>query len=192
MIRIDSKEFEKAKKELEGISEKAIPAINILTAKVINNAAREAKKTVIKRIAEEYYIDKKPLKEAVSISTAKPGNLKAEVRNNRKRNKDRFTLGRFRVETPSSGPIKVAQSRSGGLIELKRAFVSEKRNQPGNVQVFRRSGPNRYPMDVERSYSVGGMIEAENLEDGIEDVAQDYIDEKLPEMVDEYFEKDGK
>ena len=192
MIRVDTKEFEKAKKELEGMQDTIGPAINVVTAKVINNAAREAKKAVIKRITEEYYIDKKPLKEAVSISTAKPGNLKAEVTNNRKRNKDRFTLGRFRVEIPSSGPIKVAQSRSGGLIELKRAFISEKRNQPGNVQVFRRSGPNRYPMDVERSYSIGGMIEAENLEDGIEDVAQDYIDEKLPEMVDEYFEKDGK
>ena len=62
MIRIDTKEFEKAKKELEGIQDTIGPAINVVTARLINNAAREAKKEVIKRITEQYYLDKKPLK----------------------------------------------------------------------------------------------------------------------------------
>lgn len=192
MIFVDQKEFEKAKKELEGVSEQAGSALSVVTARLVNEAAKEAKREVVKKITEEYFIDKKPIKESLTITSAKPGNIEAKLENNRKRNKDRFTLARFKVEVPSNGPIKVAQSRSGGLKELKRAFLGEKRNQPGNMQVFRRSGPNRYPMDVERSYSVGGMIGASNLDKYIEETAQEYVDERFPQMVDEYFEKAGK
>ena len=189
MITIDHEEFEKARKELEGISEKAIPALNVVTAKVINDSTRAARKEAVEQITDNYYIDRKPIREAFEIVKAKPNDLEAQIRNTRRRNKDRFTLARFKVETPASGPIKVAQSKSGGLQELKRAFLGERRNQAGNVQVFRRSGPNRYPMEVERSYSVGGMIGASNLGRYIEETAQEYVEEKFPEAVDKYFEK---
>jgi hypothetical protein len=192
MITINHEEFEKARKELEGISEKAESALSIVTARLINNAAKEAKKEAVGKITEEYYIDKKPVREAVTITSAKPNKLEAEVKNARKKNKDRFTLARFKVEVPEHGPIKVAQSKSGGLKELKRAFLTDRKNQPGNTQVFRRMGARRNPIDVERSYSIGGMIGAASLGEGIEETAQNYVDEKFPDMVDEYFKKRGE
>lgn len=189
MITIDQEEFEKAKKELEGIMEKAIPALNVVTAKVINDSTKAARKEAVDQITDNYYIDKDPIRQAFEITKANPSSLEAQVRNTRRRNKDRFTLARFKVEVPSSGPIKVAQSKSGGLQEIKRAFLGEKRGQYGNQQVFRRSGPNRYPLTVERSYSVGGMIGASNLGKYIEETAEEYIEENFPKAVDEYFEK---
>lgn len=191
MITINREEFVEAIKELKGIYEKGIPAVAVIASDVINKAATRARNEAIKQLAENYYIDKKPLREALTLTKSKPQTLEASISNNRKRNKDRFTLGRFKVEVPTSGPIKVAQSRSGGLQELKRAFLGEKRGQFGNTQVFRRVGPGRYPLNVERSYSIGGMIDAKNLDKYIEETAQEYVDINFPKKINEFWDKEG-
>ncbi len=200
MIKVDSDAFNRAIKELEGIFENSIPAINVITSKTINNASKRAKKETVQQLLDDYYIDKKPLDQSISITKSTPNSLEAKVFNNRRQHKDRFTLSRFKVEESSSGPLKVAQSRSGGLIELKRAFLASPKNQPGNIQVFRREEGKRakgvrgdsHLIQVQRSYSVGGMIGASSLERYVNETIQEYVDELFPKEIDNYFNKVSK
>ena len=186
MITVDIKELEKARKELEGINN----GLEIVVARAVKTAAREAKKAAVNRVAEEFFIDKKPVSDSINIKNPTVENPVAEISNNRK--KDTFTLKRFKVEVPLSGPIKVAQSRSGGLKELKRGFLTAPKNQPGNIQVFRREGKKRYPIEVQRGYSTGGMLNAENISDYVEEVAQEKIYGQIDKEVSKFFNKKGE
>ncbi len=47
MITIDPEELEKVQKELEGISERGVPALNVVTAKLINSSAKAARREAI-------------------------------------------------------------------------------------------------------------------------------------------------
>ena len=183
MIEIDSELLEKVTKELEGITN----GIESVVSGAANRAALEAKKDVVNRIIDEFYIDKKPINASITIKRANKSNTVAQVKNNRKQ--DTFTLKRFKVDIPSNGPIKVAQSRSGGIKELKRAFVNAPKNQPGNLQVFRRDGKKRNPISLHRGYSTGVMLETNNVIDFIEDLIQERLENNLEKEVDKLFEK---
>ncbi len=197
MITIDQEVFEEAKKELEGIYHDAIPALNVVTANFINSCISKVKKATVDEIIDRYYINKKPVRDAIKVDKATPNYLEARVLNNRKQNKDRFTLARFKVVVPETGPIKVAQSKSGGLNELKRAWLMDGRSvgktgktiQVGNTQVFRRKGKSREPFNLERSYSIGGMVGAANLEGFIEERAEDYINDGFEDEINKYLDK---
>jgi len=183
MIEIDSELLEKVTKELEGITN----GIESVVSGAANRAALEAKKDVVNRIIDEFYIEKKPINASITIKRANKSNTVAQVKNNRKQ--DTFTLKRFKVDIPSNGPIKVAQSRSGGIKELKRGFVNAPKNQPGNLQVFRRDGKKRNPISLQRGYSTGGMLETNNVIDFIEDLIQEKLENNLEKEVDKFFEK---
>lgn len=183
MIEIDSELLEKVTKELEGITN----GIESVVSGAANRAALEAKKDVVNRIIDEFYIEKKPINASITIKRANKSNTVAQVKNNRKQ--DTFTLKRFKVDIPSNGPIKVAQSRSGGIKELKRGFVNAPKNQPGNLQVFRRDGKKRNPISLQRGYSTGGMLETNNVIDFIEDLIQERLENNLEKEVDKFFEK---
>ena len=183
MIEIDSELLDRVTKELEGITN----GIESVVSGAANRAALEAKKDVVNRIIDEFYIEKKPINASITIKRANKSNTVAQVKNNRKQ--DTFTLKRFKVDIPSNGPIKVAQSRSGGIKELKRAFVNAPKNQPGNLQVFRRDGKKRNPISLQRGYSTGGMLETNNVIDFIEDLIQERLENNLEKEVDKFFEK---
>ena len=185
MITVDFNELERARKELEGIDD----GLETVVSRAVINAARGAKKAAVERITEEFYIDKKPVNDSIKISSSKE-ELAAEISNNRK--KDMFTLKRFKVTEPSTGPIKVAQSRSGGLKELKRGFLASPKNQPGNIQVFRRYGKNRYPIQVQRGYSTGGMLGIDDISTYVEDIAQEKLHGKVDSEVNKFFERKEK
>jgi len=183
MIEIDSKLMDKIQKELEGITD----GIESVVSGAANKAALEAKRDIVSRIIDEFYIDKKPVNASITIKKANKNNTVAQVKNNRKA--DTFTLKRFRVDIPSNGPIKVAQSRSGGIKELKRGFVNAPKNQPGNLQVFRRDGKKRNPIELQRGHSTGGMLETNNVIKFIEDLIQEKLEKNLGTQVEKFFEK---
>jgi len=183
MIEIDSKLMDKIQKELEGITD----GIESVVSGAANKAALEAKKDIVSRIIDEFYIDKQPINASITIKRANKSNTVAQVKNNRK--KDSFTLKRFKVDIPSNGPIKVAQSRSGGIKELKRGFVMSPKNQPGNVQVFRRDKEDRKQIEIQRGYSTGGMLETNNVIEFIEDLIKEKLEKNLGTQVDKFFEK---
>lgn len=180
MIEIDAKELEKARKELEGIEN----GIETVAAKAINTVTLAARREMVKEITDKFYIDKEPVQKGIHIRKAYPiKHSFAVIKNNRKR--DRFTLGRFRVEDSKQGPIKVAQSRSGGLKELKRGFLY-------NGQVWRREGKSSTPFSIQRGYSIGGMIERENVIEELENKALDRLDGQLEKEVDKFFKSKEK
>ena len=180
MIDIDSKEIEKLRTELEGITD----GFETVVANAINVVTFAARKEAIEKITNEFYIDKDPLKKGILIRKAHPTKHSfAVIQNNRKR--DRFTLARFKVEAPSKGPIKVAQSRSGGLKELKRGFLQ-------NGQVWRREGKKSTPFNIQRGYSIGGMLERENVIETLEERAMDRLDDQLGKEVDKFLNKKGE
>lgn len=183
MIEIDSELLDRIQKELEGITN----GIESVVSGAANKAALETKRDIVGRIIDEYYIDKKPINESITIKRANKGNTVAQVRNNRK--KDSFTLKRFKVDIPSNGPIKVAQSRSGGIKELRRGFVNAPKNQPGNPQVFRRDGGNRNPISLQRGHSTGGMLETNDVIEFIEGLIQERLEKNLGKEVEKFFEK---
>lgn len=183
MIEIDSELLDRIKKELEGITD----GIESVVSGAANRAALEAKRDIVSRIIDEFYIDKKPINASIMIKKANESNTVAQVKNNRK--KDTFTLKRFKVDIPSNGPIKVAQSRSGGIKELKRGFVNAPKNQPGNLQVFRRKGKERKPISLQRGYSTGGMLETNNVIEYIEDLIKEKLENNLGKEVEKFFEK---
>lgn len=183
MIEIDSELLDRVQKELEGITD----GIESVVSGAANKAALETKRDIVSRIIDEFYIDKKPINASITIRKANVSNTVAQVKNNR--NKDSFTLKRFKVDIPSNGPIKVAQSRSGGIKELKRGFVNAPKNQPGNLQVFRRDGERRTPIDLQRGYSTGGMLETDNVIEFVEELIQEKLENNLEKEVEKFFEK---
>lgn len=183
MIEIDRELLAKVTKELEGITD----GIETVVSGAANRAALEAKKDIVSRIIDEFYIDKKPINASITIKKANKSNTVAQVKNNRK--KDSFTLKRFRVDVPSNGPIKVAQSRTGGIKELKRGFVNAPKNQPGNLQVFRRKGKERKSITLQRGASTGSMLETNNVIEYIEDLIQEKLEKNLGTQVEKFFEK---
>jgi len=183
MITADIEELKRARKELEGIDR----AFEIVVARAVKSAARETKKSAVNRVIKEFYIDKKPVNDSIKIKSPTTENPLAEISNNRE--KDTFTLKRFKVEVPANGPIKVAQSRSGGLKELKRGFIAAPKNQPGNIQVFRRKSKKRYPIEVQRGYSTGGMLNTTDISDYLEEVAQEKIYNQIDKEVVKFFDE---
>ena len=156
MIEFEREALEKIIQELEGITDGS----EIVVSKASNKIAQRAKKYIVDRIIEDFYIDKKKVKPAISMKKAGVQNTIAELTNNRK--KDHFGLQNFRVDVPDDGPIKIGLRRSGGLIDLKRAFLQSPRNQPGNIMVFRRKfTESRFRKAIERQYgySISGMTE---------------------------------
>ncbi len=180
MIDVDAQALEKLRKELEGITN----GLETVVANAINVVTTETKREAIRQITEKFYIDKDPLGKGIHVRRAHPSKRSyAAIQNNRKR--DRFTLARFKVEQPSKGPIRVAQNRSGGLKELKRGFVQ-------NGQVWRRRGKAAYPIDVQRGYSIGGMLESEDIFKDLEEIALEKLSAQLDIEVDKFFDKKGE
>ncbi len=180
MIKVESPAIEKVRKELEGITD----GLETVVVNAINVVSVEARKEAIKEITDKFYIDADPLRKGIHIRKAHPTKHSfAVIQNNRKR--DRFTLARFKVVEPSKGPIKVAQSRSGGLKELKRGFIQ-------NGQVWRRRGKAAYPFDIQRGYSIGGMLESENIFEDLEETAMERLETQLDKEVDKFFDKKGE
>ena len=79
MIEIDSELLEKVTKELEGITN----GIESVVSGAANRAALEAKKDVVNRIIDEFYIEKKPINASITIKRANKSNTVAQVKNNR-------------------------------------------------------------------------------------------------------------
>lgn len=183
MIEFESEALEKIVNELEGITD----GVETVLSKASNKAAREAKKEAVQRIIENFYIDKSPVSSGIAIKNANSNNPLAEIKNNRK--KDTFTLKQFKVDVPSNGPIRIGTIKSGGINELKRAFLNSKKDQPGNIQVFRRKGEKRYPIELQRSYSTGGMLQSEDVIDHLEESIEDKLENILGIELEKFFEK---
>lgn len=180
MIDVDSSEIEKVRKELEGMDN----GLETVVANAVNVVTLVARREAIKKITDEFYIDRAPLMKGIHVKKANPSKQGyAAIQNNRKR--DRFTLARFKVEESSKGPIKVAQSRSGGLKELKRGFLH-------NGQVWRREGNKATPFNIQRGYSIGGMLDREEIFEELEDSIPERLESQIGREVDNFFNKKGE
>ncbi|MCS5421254.1 MULTISPECIES: hypothetical protein [Psychrilyobacter] len=184
MIEIDSELLDKIKKELEGITD----GIETVVSKVSNKTAQRAKRYIIDRIIEDFYINKNKVNSGISMRKAGGQHTIAELTNNRK--KDHFGLQNFRVDVPNNGPIKIGLRKSGGLVDLRRAFLQDPKNQPGNIMVFRRrSNDPRFRKSIERQYgySFGGMME--HNPKLIKEWINQELDEELEIQLNNFFEK---
>lgn len=184
MIEFDNEALEKVIQELEGITD----GVEEVVSKASNQTTKRAKRYIVDKIIEEYYINKEKVKPGISMKKATLNNTIAQLTNNRK--KDYYGLQNFRVDVPDDGPIKIGLRRSGGLVDLKRAFLRSPRNQPGNMMVFRRLfTESKYRNAIERQfgYSVGGMIE--NNPDLIEKFINEDLENEFEIKLNDFFEE---
>ena len=71
MIEIDSELLARVTKELEGITN----GIESVVSGAANRAALEAKRDIVSRIIDEFYIDKKPINASITIKKANESNI---------------------------------------------------------------------------------------------------------------------
>ena len=184
MIEFEREALDKIKEELDGITD----GVEEVVSKASNQTAKRAKKYIVERIIEDFYINKDKVNPGISMKKATIQNTTAELTNNRK--KDHYGLQNFRVDVPDDGPIKIGLRRSGGLIDLKRAFLQAPRNQPGNIMVFRRLfTESKFRKAIERQYgySVGGMIE--NNPELIERFINEDLENEFEIKLNDFFEE---
>lgn len=175
MIDISSDNFKEIEKELGGITD----AIEIVSADVINVVTKRVRQEVVDEVEGNFYIDKAPIRKGIRIGKASVRNPTATISNNRKR--DRFTLVRFDVRENTNSPIEVAQNKNMSSNILKNNFVH-------NGHIWKRIGRAPEDIRIQRSYSIGGMANSENIFEDMEDRALDMLDVELGKGIERFLQ----
>ncbi len=161
--------------EFEGI-DKALAALNPqeykkALSKTVRRMGQRFRTTATKEVRNTYYIKAKKLKEKIKTRTVRDGNgtvWKFEVRDNQS---SLINFGARQIKKGVS--VKVRKDR--GRKVIKGAFIVK--GAGGNLQVFKRAGKERMPIDAKKTLSVPQMFNDDVLNKATKEVEERYASE---------------
>lgn len=181
-IVIDTSQLNKVVKGLADF-EKQMPAAAV---SAVNRTLDYVNTRVGRLVTNEYRVKVSDVKTTITKNRARKGKLLAFLKSEGRR----LTLGRF-VFGRSKQAVKVKIKKREGAKPVTgdpRAFTQI---LSGRIQVMRRQGKKRYPVDVLRSISIPQMIDSLNVSNQIQEEANKKLAERIDHEINYRLKKVG-
>jgi hypothetical protein len=181
-IVIDTSQLSKISKALMDY-EKQMPGAAV---SAVNRTLDYVNARVGKLVASEYRIKVKDVRQTITKHRARKGKLLAFLKSQGRR----LTLGRFvfgstkravRVKVKRNEPPKTVSTNPKPFVQIVN----------GRVQVMKRQGRKRLPVDFLRSISIPQMIDALNVQTKLQEEANQKLAERIEHEIDWRLRKEG-
>jgi hypothetical protein len=174
MIEITSDAIERANTLLAGIPKGAEKVFSLS----LNRGLTRVKTQALKQVKTVYTVNSTALNAAtrINISRASTGNLAGYV----SFSGVKIPLHKFKVTPTKPGTgkqVRAAVKKGGSGTPFEDAFIAEMNS--GHTGVFERVGRKRFPIEEKMGLSAAQMVGNEEIIDGLEEEAQEIVNERV-------------
>lgn len=168
-IKVEGDGLEKAAKMLEGIPD----GFETAMSRALNRALTSGRAAATKAATQEYTLKANAVRKTMKLGRASRKNLEAELKSTGARLPLSVYAHKPTNDTTGANRAQVrAGIRKGGLKPVDQGFIHKR-------QVFVRTGPTSYPVEMQFGPAVPSILDNEKVSDAVVETLSNSVDKRL-------------